>query len=92
MGYIVGSKTAAVAGSWRYGLRVTPFMGAVAVALIIWVMRDPERGEAEESHMKPTTYQDDLRSLVRKWVLFNSIIIWINTQVVIAITFIIGFI
>ncbi|XP_028171251.1 protein spinster isoform X3 [Ostrinia nubilalis] len=65
MGYIVGSEAGAAADNWRVGLRVTPFLGAVAVALIIWVMRDPERGAAEDSHMKPSSYSDDLRSLVR---------------------------
>lgn len=66
MGYIVGSEAGAAAGNWRVGLRVTPFLGALAVALIIWVMKDPERGAAEDSQMKPTSYSDDLRSLVRK--------------------------
>lgn len=66
MGYIVGSGAGAAAGDWRWGLRVTPFLGAVAVVLIIWVMRDPQRGEAEDSHMKPTSYSDDIRSLIRK--------------------------
>ncbi|KAL0838891.1 hypothetical protein ABMA28_016910 [Loxostege sticticalis] len=65
MGYIVGSEAGAAAGNWRVGLRVTPFLGALAVALIIWVMKDPERGAAEDSQMKPTSYSDDLRSLVR---------------------------
>ncbi|XP_030040825.1 protein spinster isoform X1 [Manduca sexta] len=65
LGYIVGSVAGAAAGNWRWGLRVTPFLGAVAVALISWVMQDPERGQAEESHMKPTSYRDDLRALVR---------------------------
>ncbi|XP_013186867.1 protein spinster isoform X3 [Amyelois transitella] len=65
MGYIVGSLAGAAAGNWRWGLRVTPFLGSVAVALILWVMEDPERGQAEESQIKPTSYGDDLRSLVR---------------------------
>lgn len=66
MGYIVGSLAGAAADNWRWGLRVTPFLGAVAVALITWVMHDPERGAAEESNIKPTSYSDDLRSLVKK--------------------------
>lgn len=66
LGYIVGSVAGAAAGNWRWGLRVTPFLGAVAVALISWVMQDPERGHAEDSQMKPTSYSDDLRSLIKK--------------------------
>ncbi|KAM3965083.1 lysolipid transporter protein spinster isoform 2-T2 [Aphomia sociella] len=65
MGYIVGSLAGAAAGNWRWGLRVTPFLGAVAVALILWVMQDPERGQAEESQMKPTSYKDDIGALIR---------------------------
>ncbi|KAJ0176664.1 hypothetical protein K1T71_007843 [Dendrolimus kikuchii] len=65
LGYIVGSVAGAAAGNWRWGLRVTPFLGAVAVVLIAWVMQDPERGQAEDSQMKPTSYRDDLRSLLK---------------------------
>ncbi|XP_028042767.1 protein spinster isoform X5 [Bombyx mandarina] len=65
LGYIVGSVVGAALGNWRYGLRVTPFFGAIAVALIIWVMEDPERGASEESHIKPTSYKDDLRALIK---------------------------
>ncbi|XP_041979206.1 protein spinster isoform X4 [Aricia agestis] len=65
LGYIVGSVATAVAGNWRWGLRVTPILGAVAVMLMLWVMKDPERGAAEESHMKTTTYKEDLKYLVK---------------------------
>ncbi|XP_013145206.1 PREDICTED: protein spinster isoform X3 [Papilio polytes] len=64
-GYIVGSVAGAIAGDWRWGLRVTPVLGAAAVVLVACVMQDPERGQAEESTMKPTSYGDDLRALVR---------------------------
>ncbi|CAH2096254.1 unnamed protein product [Euphydryas editha] len=64
-GYIVGSVAGEAAGNWRWGLRVTPFLGVVAVALIVWAMENPERGQAEESRMKPTSYTDDLKSLVK---------------------------
>ncbi|CAH0751413.1 unnamed protein product [Diatraea saccharalis] len=65
MGYIVGSVAGGVAGDWRWGLRVTPVLGALAVGLIALVMRDPERGAAEDSHMTATSYKDDLRSLIK---------------------------
>ncbi|KAJ2949056.1 hypothetical protein O0L34_g5997 [Tuta absoluta] len=64
LGYIVGSVTGAAASNWRWGLRVTPFLGAVAVALIVWCMQDPPRGHAEDSHMKPTSYKDDIKHLL----------------------------
>ncbi|KAJ8731388.1 hypothetical protein PYW07_004552 [Mythimna separata] len=65
LGYIVGSLAATAAGNWRWGLRITPFLGLAAVVLIYWFMEDPPRGHAEESHMKPTTYREDIKSLVR---------------------------
>ncbi|GBP39316.1 Protein spinster [Eumeta japonica] len=65
LGYIVGSGAGAVAGNWRWGLRVTPFLGVAAVALIASMMRDPDRGHAEESHIKPTSYKEDIRSLIK---------------------------
>ncbi|XP_026327125.1 protein spinster isoform X3 [Hyposmocoma kahamanoa] len=65
LGYIVGALANAAANDWRWALRVTPVLGAVAVALILFLMEDPPRGAAEESHMKPTSYRQDLESLVR---------------------------
>lgn len=66
LGYIVGSLAGEAAGNWRWGLRVTPFLGAIAVALISCFMHDPVRGHAEDSQIKPTSYMDDLRSLIKK--------------------------
>ena len=67
LGYIVGSGTANLSGSWRWGLRVTPLMGIVAVLLIIFVMHDPVRGKNEGFELKPTTWSNDLRELCKKW-------------------------
>lgn len=66
LGYIVGAQTAVLAGDWRWGLRVTPFLGIVAVILIIGAMTDPPRGHSEgHGGLKPTTYTEDLKSLSR---------------------------
>jgi hypothetical protein len=66
LGYIVGSGTANLCGSWRWGLRVTPIMGIVAVLLISFVMHDPVRGMNEGSQLRPTTWINDLKELCRK--------------------------
>lgn len=67
LGYIVGSETAALAGSWQWGLRVTPALGFIAVLLIVLVLRDPERGQSEGSeHMQPTSWSEDLKDLAHK--------------------------
>lgn len=66
LGYIVGSETARAAARWQWGLRVTPIMGAVAVLLIMFVMKDPARGESEGSdHLVPTSWSSDIRALAR---------------------------
>uniref|UniRef100_A0A2M4A6V2 Putative sugar transporter/spinster transmembrane protein n=1 Tax=Anopheles triannulatus TaxID=58253 RepID=A0A2M4A6V2_9DIPT len=64
-GYIVGSEMASFMGSWVWALRVTPVLGAIAVALII-MLRDPERGQSEGSHhMQATSYGEDIKAIVR---------------------------
>lgn len=61
LGYIVGSETAQAFGSWRYALRVTPILGLIAVVLI-FLTREPERGQSEGSHnMATTSYKEDLK-------------------------------
>lgn len=67
LGYIVGSKTAAILHSWQWGLRVTPFAGIVAVLLILFVMEEPERGFSEgRSHLQATTWSRDIKILLQK--------------------------
>ena len=66
LGYVVGSETTNLFdGDWRWGLRVTPILGLVAVFLILTVMSDPPRGESEGhgGNLKATTYVKDLKSL-----------------------------
>uniref|UniRef100_A0A2A4K019 Major facilitator superfamily (MFS) profile domain-containing protein n=1 Tax=Heliothis virescens TaxID=7102 RepID=A0A2A4K019_HELVI len=65
LGYIVGSLAAAAAHDWRWGLRITPILGIMAVILILAVLQDPARGQAEDSQMKPTTYSQDIKALIK---------------------------
>lgn len=66
MGYIVGSKTAELTGSWQYALRVTPILGLIAVILIVLFLKEPVRGEAEGGHsLSPTSWGEDLKQLVK---------------------------
>ncbi|CAH0563334.1 unnamed protein product [Brassicogethes aeneus] len=66
LGYIVGSETAQLAGSWHWALRVTPALGIVAVLLIIFVLEDPERGHSEGSgHMETTPWLEDIKVIVQ---------------------------
>ncbi|XP_046390697.1 protein spinster isoform X2 [Ischnura elegans] len=66
LGYIIGSETMKAAGSWQWGLRVTPIMGIIAVILVVFVMKEPNRGEAEgNSRLTPTSWMSDLRALAK---------------------------
>ena len=58
-----GSEVAANASDWRWGLRVTPFMGLFALLLIVFLMVDPERGLAEGAHLRPSSPTIDLKAL-----------------------------
>jgi len=74
LGYIVGSEVASQVQDWRWGLRVTPIMGAAAVCLIIFLMVDPERGAADGSRLKPTSPISDIKALMRnKSYVFSTI-------------------
>eukprot|EP00092_Neocalanus_flemingeri_P005671 GFUD01006109.1.p1 GENE.GFUD01006109.1~~GFUD01006109.1.p1 ORF type:complete len:561 (+),score=117.93 GFUD01006109.1:69-1751(+) len=74
LGYMVGSEVAGATDDWRWGLRVTPIMGAVAVFMIIFLMIDPERGAADGSKLKPTSPISDIKSLMRnKSYVFSTI-------------------
>jgi len=63
MGYIVGSEVGQAAQDWRWGLRVTPFMGLVAVFLIVFVMSDPPRGQSEGANLRGGSPREDLAAL-----------------------------
>jgi len=72
LGYIVGSEMADLTDDWRWGLRVTPIMGAVAVFMIVFLMVDPKRGQADGSKLKPTSPISDIKALVRNKSFFFS--------------------
>eukprot|EP00088_Acartia_fossae_P070919 TRINITY_DN9614_c0_g1_i12.p1 TRINITY_DN9614_c0_g1~~TRINITY_DN9614_c0_g1_i12.p1 ORF type:complete len:587 (-),score=117.68 TRINITY_DN9614_c0_g1_i12:765-2525(-) len=65
LGYIVGSEVAGAFGDWRWGLRVTPIMGAIAVLGIVFGMTDPPRGQADGSHLKPSSPVSDIKALAK---------------------------
>jgi len=66
LGYIIGSEVAVHTSDWRWGLRVTPFIGLFAILLIVFFMIDPPRGLAEGAQLNPTTSPiGDLKSLAK---------------------------
>ena len=41
LGYIVGSEVAEHSPDWRWGLRVTPFVGIAALVAVYFLMIEP---------------------------------------------------
>ncbi|KAK4300031.1 hypothetical protein Pmani_027733 [Petrolisthes manimaculis] len=68
LGYIVGAEVTELVRTgaddyeaWRWGLRVTPAMGLVAVILILTIIRNPPRGQSEGGqHLHATSFKSDL--------------------------------
>lgn len=67
LGYIIGAEVTKLVGNsgdseaWRWGLRVTPVMGFIALLLILFMLREPPRGESEGGqHLQPTSFISDL--------------------------------
>jgi hypothetical protein len=45
---------------------VTPILGVIAVLLIFFVLKDPERGQSEgSSHIQTTPWTEDMKDLVK---------------------------
>ncbi|XP_040571688.1 protein spinster [Lepeophtheirus salmonis] len=65
LGYMVGANVAAASGNWRWGMRVTPFLGFLAVLLIVFFMIDPPRGESEGANMHASSTKEDIHALLK---------------------------
>ncbi|KAG5343972.1 SPIN protein, partial [Acromyrmex heyeri] len=66
LGYITGGETARITGQWQWGLRITPVLGIVAILLLLFVVRDPIRGEREGGiHLTSTTWSYDIKQLLK---------------------------
>ncbi|KAG0698160.1 Protein spinster [Chionoecetes opilio] len=71
LGYIVGAEVTEIAKvsatdfeAWRWGLRVTPVMGLLALVLILLLVRDPPRGSSEGGqHLQSTSFTSDIAYL-----------------------------
>lgn len=72
LGYMVGSYVSSWFGSWNWGIRVTPVLGIVCLFSIIFVIKEPKRGEIEvakgmsnASGVTTTSYLEDLKALCK---------------------------
>lgn len=69
---MVGSYVSSWFGSWNWGIRVTPVLGIVCLFSIIFVIKEPKRGEIEvakgmsnASGVTTTSYLEDLKALCK---------------------------
>ncbi|PAV76042.1 hypothetical protein WR25_02852 [Diploscapter pachys] len=69
LGFMVGSAMDTLTGHWQWGVRITAIFGVVALILIIFFIREPERGLAERqsgqiaTEIVATSYWDDIKYL-----------------------------
>ncbi|KAL6744532.1 hypothetical protein Aduo_017455 [Ancylostoma duodenale] len=70
LGFIVGSRVAAITGRWEWGVRVSVILGIICLAMIIFFIDDPERGAAEREKgemantLVASSYAEDIKALV----------------------------
>ncbi|EYC45648.1 hypothetical protein Y032_0421g1176 [Ancylostoma ceylanicum] len=70
LGFIVGSRVAALTGRWEWGVRVSVIFGVICLAMIILFIEDPERGAAEREKGEMATtlvassYMEDIKALL----------------------------
>lgn len=61
LGYIVGSNIAKAFGHWQWALRFTPVLGIVCVILIVFILKEPQRGHSEGGrNLHSTSFYSDL--------------------------------
>jgi MFS family permease len=75
LGYVVGQGLATAFGEWQYSMRGTPVLGTIAVLLILFVLVDPPRGEAEgQEHLEASSYSEDIKHLImNKSFIFSTL-------------------
>uniref|UniRef100_A0A8R1DM73 MFS domain-containing protein n=1 Tax=Caenorhabditis japonica TaxID=281687 RepID=A0A8R1DM73_CAEJA len=70
LGFVVGSAVNSMTGHWQWGVRVTGVFGIFCLVLIIFFVREPERGKAERAKgeitadVHATSYWADLKDLL----------------------------
>ncbi|VDN01845.1 unnamed protein product [Thelazia callipaeda] len=70
LGYMTSSNISSWLKSWQWGVRVTPFLGVICIFLIIVIMKEPKRGEAETINRSEdsnnnikTSYWQDIKEI-----------------------------
>ncbi|XP_053908976.1 protein spinster homolog 1 isoform X2 [Cuculus canorus] len=75
LGFVVGAKVKEAAADWRWALRVTPALGALALVLLVLLVAEPPRGVLEPRAPPPVprpSWATDLRLLATNRTLVLS--------------------
>ncbi|VDD96190.1 unnamed protein product [Enterobius vermicularis] len=74
LGFVLGSNVSLWFGAWQWGVRLTSVLGVVCLALIIFVLEEPARGEADHAHVETSTFLGDIVYLSKiKTYVFSTI-------------------
>ncbi|XP_038061392.1 protein spinster homolog 1-like isoform X2 [Patiria miniata] len=76
LGYIAGKGIAEAFQDWRWALRVTPALGVLSVLCILFIIKEPTRGQAETGNhaIASQRYLEDLKALLKnKTYLFTTL-------------------
>jgi len=78
LGFMVGSSVAGLFQGedvgWRWGVRVTPFFGIICLFLLIFVLKEPKRGEADQAtRLQNSTWWGDIVYLLK-----NRSFVWLT--------------
>uniref|UniRef100_A0A8C5GIW4 Protein spinster homolog 3-like n=1 Tax=Gouania willdenowi TaxID=441366 RepID=A0A8C5GIW4_GOUWI len=68
LGYITGAGTAALTRDWRWALRITPILGLVGLALLVFLCPHPPREATEtqgEGVGKRSSYLKDIKYILK---------------------------
>lgn len=67
LGYIIGSNIAILLNHWQWALRMTPPLGLICVLLLVFVVKEPNRGGAEGViDENRSSIKDDIIYLLKK--------------------------
>ena len=69
----MGSEVATLAGSWRWGLRITPILAFMALAVGIFSLRDPPRGNILNNNKIRMSYKTKQKFLFEKFSSENCV-------------------
>lgn len=70
MGYATGAAFTLWTNTWQWGVRVTPIIGIISLFLLVFVVNEPVRGEAEHTNPVPSSFIADIKYLLSVFVSF----------------------